>query len=584
MPRASAVAVENNWTKGLITEASGLNFPENAATETYDCVFELTGEVSRRNGFNVETGGQFNAVTADLSSVNEYVWNNVANRGDLTIIVQQVGSTVYFYQLNSGVISTGSVGTSVSLASKYIAGAPVPPAGGTICQFDTGNGRLYISHPYCNPFYVDYNPDANTITTTDIAIQIRDFTRISSDTNAIDTRPTTLSNAHKYNLYNQGWSVSALTADSSSEPVLDFYFRHSDDAFNGPQVYPSNVDIWWLFKNASFKVDKSLFASVNRGNTPAPNGHYITSAFNIDRSAASGISGLDTESSTFYRPSCLAFYAGRIFYGGTASGDYGDRIYFSQIIQNVNQIGKCYQQQDPTSEDDSDLLPSDGGVIVIPGMGVLKKLFALGPVMFAFASNGVWQISGTIGSGFAANNYTVSKISARPSTSPMSFVEAEETVFWWNIDGIYAILPNQTGNAYQVQSLTDSTIADFISAIPATNIPFVKGAYNSLDKNIQWVFRSTTADSIEEQFRYDRVLNFRIPNQSFYPWTISDTGTTKYVSGILATKGSGTSSGTETVTDNSGNPVTDASANLVTNTTVIFTSLSSSFFYTMTGF
>lgn len=33
MPRSAAITVENNFTKGLITEFTAMNFPENAITE-----------------------------------------------------------------------------------------------------------------------------------------------------------------------------------------------------------------------------------------------------------------------------------------------------------------------------------------------------------------------------------------------------------------------------------------------------------------------------------------------------------------------------------------------------------------------
>ena len=45
MPRQALVSIENNFTKGLITEASGLTFPENSCTETINCVHKHTGNV-----------------------------------------------------------------------------------------------------------------------------------------------------------------------------------------------------------------------------------------------------------------------------------------------------------------------------------------------------------------------------------------------------------------------------------------------------------------------------------------------------------------------------------------------------------
>ena len=59
MPLNVAAQLENNFTRGLITEATGLNFPENACTETYNCVFHENARVERRLGFDYEDGFEF---------------------------------------------------------------------------------------------------------------------------------------------------------------------------------------------------------------------------------------------------------------------------------------------------------------------------------------------------------------------------------------------------------------------------------------------------------------------------------------------------------------------------------------------
>ena len=62
MPRQQAFSIENNFSKGLLTEHTALNFPENACTETFNCTFDNLGNVSRRLGFDYENA---NSVLGD---------------------------------------------------------------------------------------------------------------------------------------------------------------------------------------------------------------------------------------------------------------------------------------------------------------------------------------------------------------------------------------------------------------------------------------------------------------------------------------------------------------------------------------
>ena len=54
MARSIGTTVENNFVNGLITEATGLNFPENACTDTLNCIFYDNGKVSRRKNVRFE--------------------------------------------------------------------------------------------------------------------------------------------------------------------------------------------------------------------------------------------------------------------------------------------------------------------------------------------------------------------------------------------------------------------------------------------------------------------------------------------------------------------------------------------------
>jgi hypothetical protein len=50
MARQAGEFIENQFTKGLITEATGLNFPEKAVIESWNTRYGKTGETTRRLG------------------------------------------------------------------------------------------------------------------------------------------------------------------------------------------------------------------------------------------------------------------------------------------------------------------------------------------------------------------------------------------------------------------------------------------------------------------------------------------------------------------------------------------------------
>jgi hypothetical protein len=572
MARNTAVAIQNQFTRGLITEATGLNFPENACTDTYNCVFRQIGTVQRRLGFDFETDHVNKSVTRNNSVISEFLWENVASQGSLTFVVSQVGNVIYFYEAgDAGSLSPNAKSFSINLDTYKISGSPA--TGSVSAQYASGKGYLFIAHLYCDPLYVAYNADTDTITISSIVIQTRDFEGVD-DGLVIDFRPSTLSNAHKYNLYNQGWFAAVEVADDFVQNVLSSWdYKRSD--------FPSNSDIWYLQKTADGRPDFNHL-KVDTGNTPASKGHYILNAFNQDRSSVSGIAGFSIVSASYYRPTAIAFFAGRVFYSGVTYKGFGSKIYFSQIIERDSQFSICYQQNDPSSENLSDLLASDGGVINILDIGTIYKLSTIGEYLLVFASNGVWAISGSQGIGFSANDYSIKKLASVNSISGNSFVIASGLPFWWNYDGIYTVQQDPNTGALSVSSVSEPTIKSFYDNIPSSSKVNVKGAYNSLSRIIQWVFNSEDQSDIESNYNYNRILNLNLVSGAFYPWTVSQATGKPTVNGIIASKGSGTVRESSQVIDAAGNIVIDASSNNVIISTSDDVSLVSSFRYIIT--
>jgi len=538
MARQVSVSIDNNFSKGLVTEASGMTFPENSCTVTLDCVHQPTGNVERRLGYDFEINHSLRNISKTDGVVVSYLWKDVDGDGELSLLVKQVRNTLVFYDASTTEpLSSQAISDSINLNSFDPTGdAPEPRT--RECQFTSGNGRLFVVHPYLNPFSVEFDKNTRLFTTTDIEIQVRDFEGLE-DNLAVTTRPQgskgSMSTAHHYNLLNQGWDETHLTTWDGHHPNM-----------------PSNVDVMWRFKNYLDEYTLNETDHVTQGNSPAPKGHFILDVFNKDREDVSDLN-IDIESTDFQRPSTVSFFAGRVFYAGTNFVDFNSKIFFTQIIESDKQFGKCHQVNDPTSEGTFDLLPSDGGVIDIQEAGTIFKMLSLPGGLVAFASNGVWLISGSTGIGFTANDYTVTKLSSISSISNTSFIDLAGSPVWWNIEGIYK-LEGSGGQGFQVTSLTEQTIKSYYATIPPSEKRSARGYFNPLDGSVQWLFRNIESTSIEEFYEYNRILNLDTSTGAFYIWTIPDHNVK--VHGIVVIENRGGVANLENVFDNSGNVVT----------------------------
>lgn len=535
MPRNVAAQVENSFVNGLITEATALNFPESAVIDGFNVIHDNIGRIIRRQGFDFETGYVTHSYNRASVVVNTYLWQNAAGDGNNTFVVLQMGSTLYFYRVGAaGALSAGRMAGTISLSTFSPGSAPSPST--VECRFAYGNGYLFVVHPYLDPFYVSYNETTQAFTATKISLKIRDTLGVDESVEA-DNRPAVLTDTHKYNLLNQGWTTSKITTFKSAVGT-----------------YPSNADVWWLFKNADDSFDpRTTKTNVDRGNTPAPKGHYVLDALNQNRSSYVG--SIPLVSAGFERPSAVEFYAGRVWYAGVSADGFNGKIYFSQVIEKAAQFGLCHQLNDPTSETLFDLLPTDGGYISILEMGNLIKMVVIDNMLMVFATNGVWTISGSTGLGFAANDYTVKRVSATPALSANNFINVSGIPSWWNADGIYTVQFNQTLQTVEVISMSEKKIKKLFKDIPAESKKYAKGYFNSLTKTVLWLYRSSAPLTVTAQYEFDRALVFNANTGAFYQYSF-DNGNVR-LNGVIAAEGIGSSDITVPVTDNLGNVVTD---------------------------
>src|ERR1700761_71618 len=601
MPQQITTATENNFTKGLITEATGLNFPENAATETDNCIYSLVGDVYRRPGFDFEPFWENFAFDRTQCAMTSYVWNNPGGESNKRLMVRQIGAQLVIYEIdqvtNSAPLSFWNLGSNPNISGFVVSGKIFDYT--VENQYAEGNGYLFIYNSNCDPLYLTYT--AGTVTVNPIFLKIRDFVGVVDNLQP-NTRPATLTADHQYNLQNQGWTSGGTWAASSNTSnhdngvgtyswnvgsgitgitvgqtvqangntagspnfcilygtvtsytggilTLAVYtsYGNSPGPYNvwtfSPQnigfintfqtaeaAYPSNSDVWWYFKDSTGAFDPATTASnVTLGIGAAPQGHYVLSAFDFNRSSASGISGL-TEVSTTQRPTTGCWFQGRVWYTGVsdsfvATGDanfytWSNNIYFSTVVETPADFSVCYQTNDPTSENLFDEIATDGGVITIAECGTIHKLFPIANGLLVFANNGVWFITGSQGIGFSPTDYTVTKISSVKVLSNKSFVEVMGMPMFWNEDGIYQVSQQQNGSL-AVEPITVGTILTFYQDIPVQSMKYARGDYDPVNYMIYWLYKSTQEVDVTTRYQYDSILVYNTYNKAFYTYSFT---------------------------------------------------------------
>lgn len=215
MPRNVGSVIQNNLSRGVITEATGLNFPDNAAVDALNVTFDPVGSVRRRKGFDIEGEALTKTYSDSDGLIKEFVWQSVARSGGFTFLVLQTGSTVVFYELTS----SDALSAGINIVGLDLNQYKSPGAGDlrmTPCTFASGAGFLFIAHPMCNPIIVRWNEDTQAFEAALVKLRIRDFEGVE-DTEALLTNPVNLTTEHHYNLRNQGWDQIVRIGSTSNE-------------------------------------------------------------------------------------------------------------------------------------------------------------------------------------------------------------------------------------------------------------------------------------------------------------------------------------------------------------------------------
>jgi hypothetical protein len=505
MPQRISQKVVNTFVKGLITEAGELTFPENASVDELNCLLQRDGSRRRRLSAERETDFVDSSFTASTTFVfHTGVWKNVAGQAGFDLLVVQNGSTLFFYDTAQEPYSAGERSFSVNLTAFEHAGSA--GAGTEYMDIASINGDLVVVSPAIDPFYIRYDVGSGTITTTAITIRARDFEWAGNSNNYLTptTIPTITSPTRLYDSANAGW------VGTKGAAALNTYLSTNS-------VYPALTLPWYAGKDSNGDFSVTEWEKVFGGSSLIGNGHYILNFFEGNRLSVSGIAGL-TNKPEPTRFQTVAAFSGRIFYAGLTSAKNGGKIFFSKLLENITEVGQCYQQNDPTSEDFSDLLDTDGGVINLPDAMNIQKLYVLGSSLYIFAENGVWRING-VDNVFRATEYAVQRVTSTGIQNARTFVDVEGIPVWWSKHGIHTVAVDSVSGNASDENLSIPTIQEFFDQIDGNAKVNCKGVYDSINKRVLWFYPKNGESVVNKK---NRVLTLDIALQAFYPWEVSD--------------------------------------------------------------
>lgn len=525
MSRAQTNKLFKSLSRGLITEVSALSSPDDASLDELNCDIISGGKRSRRYG--LEGFGDSFYISDNLNPslmYSNYIWEDPDNEQGLSFLCLQLDSSLRFYQIYSET-SLFYLG-SIDLSEYLIDGKTEADLNSSPAQLASGKGVLVVTHKFCDPVLIKW--DGSSLSSSKITIKIRDFEGVD-DSLSVEEEPSVLSSEHRYNLKNQGW-VSSTTGSSDPVEVVQYslfgdgyatnVYSDNDpisEYFTSQSRYPSNSKVWWVAKDENGDFDPALLSKVYTGNTRAVRGHYILDAFNVDRSSLSGVSGLPVDAKD-YRPEAVCFYSGRAFFGAKST------VYFSTLITAPEKVGDCFQEADPTSEDISDILSTDGGVVEISGAQNISKLAEFQNGVLVFADNGVWFISSS-DTGFSATDYVIKKISEFGSVGIDAIVQTETSLFWWSETGIQGVSQavGQFGaiqGVFNDENLSQKTIQAFYNNITSVQQKGCEGVFDPATNKIYWMYQDSSDTQPQKVFK--NILIFDLEHQAFIPWSISD--------------------------------------------------------------
>lgn len=214
------------------------------------------------------------------------------------------------------------------------------------------------------------------------------------------------------------------------------------------------------------------------------------------------------------RPTITTFGFGRAWFAGVVHEKYASTIFYSQVMNDVSNVNRCYQDADPTAEEINSLIDSDGGTIEIPETATHVKLHFLGNVILLLCSNGVWAILPGP-DGFKPDAFSVRKISSDGCISRDSVVEVEGLLLYATSSGINQISYSRENGGWVAQSITENTIERRYTNITRDSLKTLRGVYDRRVKRVH--FFTQNANGV-----INSAINLSLKGNAWYPWKFDE--------------------------------------------------------------
>ena len=542
-----------SFIKGLITEANELTFPESASIDEQNFVLNRDGSRSRRLGIDFEESFQYINTGFTLTDMKEgkqsaHVWDSPGGDTTVSLGIIRVKNKLWFIDLLAATPSASVKNGGSSITLSGLSNADIEVA-------ILSNACVIASKDLTHPIKLTYNPSTDTVSQSQLILKIRDLYGVN-DSLDVDERPSSLSNSHKYNLRNQGWSPDVVSvAAAGSADAIDYTKTKIG-------VYPSNSDVWTLGKvsNPSSsdyeRYDPEVLERNSTSKYQVSRGSYVIDAFNrgASRQAESGVTGLpvDSENGTI---TTVASYAQRVFYSGVESDisgsdsrspNYSGYIFFSRIVTSDDDLVKCYQEADPTDPGINDIISNDGGTVHLPEVTKIIIIASSQASLLVFSENGVWEVYGDTG-GFVATSFQVSKLSTNGVLNPKSIVDINGNFVYWSKAGIYQLVPDSASGRFRAESISLKTIQTLYLNIPDVGKNYCKGFYDEKENQVRWLYNDSASYSTTNYVnRYNKELIYDLTLQAWYKNTLSESSI-PYVADYVPVPGYSVSTTTETI-------------------------------------